>query len=187
MSLRTPDGKLVQKMYVGADQIVKAYSDGRVVFSSVADTFAMSRTLDRTFGDTPASGGGNVDPQTFTYQEQDWELWQVIPFLGSGVGPPGVGDCRVQLRNRSIGRGQMELADMPARVILTSEGGQTADWPGLPWAFTRPTAGNKYTSPGSGQSARRAIDYEPARTIGSATPASLGINQGETFTITLVF
>lgn len=150
-------------------------------------SFSFERTLDRTFTDTPASGGGNVSPQTFEYEGNTWQLWQVIPFLGAGVGPPSAGDCRVQLRNRGVGRGQNLLADMPSRVVLSVVGSQTADWTDLPWEFTRPTAGNKYTSPGSGNNARRAIDYEPVRSVAGLSPAGVSITQGETFTITLIF
>ena len=67
--------------------------------------YEFTRTLDRTFTDSPASGGGNVEPQTFTHEGENWELWQVVPYLGTGVGPISTGDCRIQLRNRSISRG----------------------------------------------------------------------------------
>ena len=143
--------------------------------------YRLSRTIDRTFTDTPASGGGNVAPQTFTHEGNTWQCWQVIPFLGSGVGPPSVGDCRVQLRNRGLSRGQNILEDMPSRVVLTQSG-----WTNSPWEFTRPTASNKFTSPGSGNNARRAIDYEPVRSPGS-TPAAEGVAMGDNFTIDLYF
>lgn len=142
-------------------------------------SYEFTRTLDRTFTDTPASGGGNVEPQTFTHEGDAWELWQVVPYLGSGVGPQSVGDCRIQLRNRSISRGAMELADMPDRVVLVQN-----TWNKSPWEFTRPTANNKFSNVATGNSARRAIDYEPVRTPG-ANPTAEGVAQGETFTITL--
>ena len=151
------------------------------------ERYVIARTLDRTFaGDTPASGGGNVPPDVFMRGDDTWQLYQVVPFLGVGVSPRTIGDCRIHIRDRSISRNQMELADMPDRVILSAAAGQTADWTDLPWIFTRPTANNKFTSPGSGSSARRSVDYEPERSIaGGVNASSLGIAQGETFTITL--
>lgn len=140
-----------------------------------------TRTLDRTFTDTPASGGGNVEPERFMHEGANWELWQVVPFLGSGVGPTTVGDCRVQLRNRDKTRGQNELEDMPDDVIVAQD-----SWTGSPWRFTRPTANNKFSNVASGNSARKAIDYEPERTPG-ANPTAEGIAQGQTFTITLIW
>lgn len=157
------------------------------IASEDVPSFSFARTLDRTWTDTPGSGGGNVEPDTFEYEGENWELWQVVPFLGSSVGPINIGDCRVQLRNRSINRGQMELEDMPSRVILSSVGDQTADWTNLPWEFNRPSANNKFSNVGSGNSARKGIDYEPVRDISGATPTSLGIAQGEIFTATLIF
>ena len=148
-------------------------------------SYTLSRTLDRTFTDTPASGGGNVDPQTFVHDGDTWQVWQVIPYLGSGVSPPSVGDCRIHLRDTSIDRDSMQLADMPPSVVI-SAGAGTADWTSLPWTFTRPTAASKFTSPGSGDAARRGIDYEPERAIG-ASPAAEGIAQGETFDVTITF
>lgn len=151
-------------------------------------SFTIARTLDRTFVDTPASGGGNVSPDTFVYNGQTWEVWQVVPFLAPGVSPIQRGDCRVHIRNRAISRDAMQLADMPVRVVLSAASGQTADWLGLPWTFTRPTNTAKFTSPGSGNEARRSIDYERAiENRSTVTPTSLGIAQGETFSITLEF
>ena len=143
------------------------------------DSYDFTRTLDRTFTDTPASGGGNVSPQTFEHEEEDWELWQVVPYLGAGVGPRSVGDCRIQLRNRDKNRGSMQLDEMPDRVVLTQ-----ADWTNSPWEFTRPTQSNKFSNVGSGNNARKGIDYEPVRSIG-ATPAAEGIAQGQEFMVTL--
>lgn len=146
------------------------------------DSYSFTRTLDRSFGVTPASGGGNVEPQEFEHGGQDWELWQVIPFLGQGVvSGDRIGDCRIQLRNRSINRGAMQLSDMPERVVLTRDG-----WTGSPWTFNRPTANNKFTNVATGNSARKGIDYEPARDP-AANPAADGIAQGQEFTITLFF
>ena len=149
-----------------------------ITFGSV---YEFARTLDRTFTDTPASGGGNVDPQQFVHAGANWELWQVVPYLGAGVGPPTVGDCRVQLRNRDKSRGQNELADMPDQVIVKRDG-----WANSPWTFTRPTAGNKFSNVASGNSARKAIDYEPDRSVG-ANPTAEGIAQGQDFTVTLIW
>lgn len=147
-----------------------------------APSFAFTRTLDRTFStDTPGSGGGNVPPQTFVHKGDTWQLWQVIPYLGAGVGPRQVGDCRLHLRNRGKNRGSNLLAEMPIRVVLAQAG-----WTGSPWTFTRPTAANKFTNAGSGNSARKSIDYEPVRSIG-ANPGAEGIAQGQEFTCTLIF
>ena len=150
------------------------------------DSYSLDRTLDRTWGSgagaTPGSGGGNVPAQTFEHEGDTWELWQVVPFLGSSVGPPSVGDCRVQLRDRSVGRGQNLLENMPDRIVLSGDA-----FTGLPWTFTRPTAANKFTNVGSGGSARKGIDYEPSGRTPGANPAADGIAQGESFTITLHF
>ena len=159
---------------------------GEVPFAG--DRYIFDRTLDRTWGAgagaTPGSGGGNVSPDEFTHDGDTWQLWQVVPFLGAAVGAPSTGDCRIHLRDRSIGRGAMQLANMPDRVILSAVGDDTADWTGLPWTFTRPTANNKFTNVGSGGSARKGIDYEPVHALG-ANPGAVGIAQGETFTCTL--
>ena len=141
----------------------------------------INRTLDRSFGNgvTPASGGGNVEPDRFVHEGANWELWQVIPFLGPGIAT--VGDCRVQLRNRDKSRGQNLLTDMPVRVVIAGN-----DWTGLPWTFTRPTANNKFNNVSSGNSGRKGIDYEPVHNIGTS-PAAVGIAEDESFTITLFF
>ena len=153
-------------------------------------SYTLSRTLDRTWGSgagaTPGSGGGNVPAQTFVHEGDTWELWQVVPFLGSAVSPPSAGDCRIQLRNRAVNRGSMVLSDMPTKITLLMGSGDTADWTGLPWTFTRPTANNKFTNVGSGNSARKGIDYEPEHSLG-ANPTAVGIAQGESFRITLFF
>lgn len=159
---------------------------GTITYDADTSTvIELMRTLDRTWasgaGATPGSGGGNVQPDRFTYDGENWECWQVVPFLGTGVNPPSVGDCRVHLRNRDINRGQMLLEDMPDRVILKMDG-----WTDSPWEFTRPTAGNKFINVGSGNSARKGIDYEPRRTI-TGTPTSVGITQGQTFSIMLIW
>ena len=135
---------------------------------TVGDSYDFNLTLDRTFsGDTPAYGGGNVDPLAFQHDGEDWELWQVIPFVGAAVGT--VGECRIQLRNRSINRGQMLLEDMPDRIIITSDA-----FIGTPWEFTRPTANNDFFNVGGGNSARRGINYIPVRTP-EANIAAAGI------------
>ena len=148
-------------------------------------SYRFARTLDRTWGSgtgaTPGSGGGNVEPQTFQHEGNTWQLWQVVPYLGTAVSPPSVGDCRIQLRNRGVNRGAMRLADMPSRIVLEQSG-----WTGSPWTFTRPTANNKFTNVGSGNSARKGIDYEPVRSVG-ANPTAEGITQGDNFHVTLHF
>ena len=155
--------------------------------ADAASRFSIDRTLDRTFTDTPASGGGNVSPDTFEYNGQTWEVWQVVPFLGAAVSSAGVGRCRVHLRNRAVNRGSMQLTDMPRQIIISAVGAQTADWTGLPWTFNRPASGATFTSPGSGNAARRSLDYDPVRNVAGQTPAGAGVAQGETFTATLVF
>ena len=146
-----------------------------------------NRTLDRTWGSgnaaTPGSGGGNVQPDRWEYLGDSWELWQVVPFLGTGAGVSGdrIGDCRIHIRNRDVNRGSMQLTSLPDRVILTRDG-----WTGSPWEFTRPTSNSKFTNAGSGNSARKSADYEPVHTPG-ANPTAVGISQGQTFTATLIW
>ena len=158
--------------------------------AAVAAGITLARTLDRTWGSgagaTFGSGGGNVAAQEFVNDGTNWELWQVVPFLGSAVSPPSVGDCRIQLRNRDKSRGQNLLTEMPSQIRLFAGSGDTADWTGLPWVFNRPTAANKFTNVGSGNGARKGIDYEPVHTIG-ANPGAVGIAQGESFRIALIF
>lgn len=156
------------------------------VFKASPVGITISRTLDRSFGtggSTPASGGGNVSPDTFVNDGTNWELWQVIPYLGAGVvGSDDFGDCRVQLRNRDKGVGQSTLAEMPRQVILTMD-----NWSGSPWTFNRPTSNAKFSTAGNNNAnRRRVIDYEPARTPG-ANAAAEGIAQGQSFTVTLIF
>lgn len=158
--------------------------------AAAVTSYTLARTLDRAWGSgaglTPGSGGGNTVAQTFTHLGDSWQLWQVVPFLGSAVGPRSVGDCRLHLRNTAKSRAQNQLSEMPARIRLFAGAGDTADWTGLPWEFTRPTANNKFTNAGSGNSARKSIDYEPVHSVG-ANPTAVGIAQGETFRIELIF
>ena len=150
-------------------------------------SYTIARTLDRTFVDTPASGGGNISPDTFTHNGQSWEVWQVVPYLGSGVSPVQRGDARVHIRNRNVRRNDMELSDLPERITIFAAAGQTADWVQLPWNFTRPTNTAKFSRPGGGNSARVSADYEPAGRTPLANASVSGIAQGETFSITLFF
>ena len=151
-----------------------------------APRYRFTRTLERTFSGHPAWGGGNVNQNAVgnrrVHDGTNWELWQVIPFDGpalSGV----LGACRLHLRNRDKGRGANTLAEMPARVTLSG-----ADWTGLPWTFTRTTNGAQFVNVASGSSARKAVTYIADRVIaGGATPANVGIAQGEAFTIELFF
>ena len=137
-------------------------------------------TLDRTFTDTPTYGGGNRQPLRFIHDGENWELWQVIPYVGQGVGPAAsVGDCRLQLRNRDKNRGQNLLTDMPDRVTIESD-----DFVGTPWTYTRGTANADFGNVASGNSARKSVNYNPDFDI-AANPAAAGIAQGETLTITL--
>lgn len=149
-------------------------------------SYRIERTLDRTFTDTPGSGGGNVSPDEFEHEGDSWQLWQVLPFVGASVDSGAVGRCRIQIRDRSVGRGQNLLENMPTRIELSASGAETADWTGLPWAFTR--SAENFRNVGSGNAARKSVDYLPTRSIPAGqTPAQAGVGQGETFTITLIF
>ena len=148
-----------------------------------------TRTLERSFSGFPAWGGGNVNNNAvgnrradFVQDGVNWELWQIVPFDGVVIG--GVhGACRLQLRNRDVSRGANTLEMMPTRVELSG-----ADWRGLPWTFMRTPNDSEFTNVASGQSARKAVSYHADRSIASnVTPASLGIAEGESFTITLHF
>ena len=150
--------------------------------------YRFTRTLERTFSGHPAWGGGNVNNNAvgnrridFVHEGTNWELWQILPFDGPAVG--GVlGACRLQLRNRDKNRGTNTLAEMPARCRLSG-----ADWTGLPWTFTRTTAAAQFTNVASGSGARKAVTYIADRASVGASPAAVGIAQGESFTIELFF
>lgn len=156
-------------------------------------TFSFSRTLERTFSGHPAWGGGNVQDNAvgnrradFTKGGENWEVWQVIPFDGPAIS--GVlGACRLHLRNRSKNRGQNLLADMPTRVVLSAGAGNTADWIGLPWSFTRSTNQSLFMNVASGNSARKSVTYIADRASIPANAGLAGIAQGESFTFTLQF
>ena len=187
MALRLGNSDVVCAL--GGTRVNVALGSTLLIPASSVPTFDISRTLDRTFNPgTPASGGGNVEPDTFTHVGNDgdasatWQLWQVIPFLNQGVvSADRAGDARIHLRDRSVSRGNNQLANMPSQIIITRDG-----WTGSPWVFNRPTAGSKFTNAGSGNSARKSIDYEPVRAHG-ANPAAEGIVQGQTFTVRLIF
>ena len=179
-------------IYLGGQEYSKAYLAGNEIsgiqvggnnFISTAPSYEVERTLDRTFSNSsPASGGGNVTPDTFTHEGNTWQLWQVIPYLGQGVVPSSrFGQCRIHLRNRAVSRGAMQLSDMPSQLILTH-----GSWEGSPWVFNRPTSDATFTTPGRGDSARRSLDYIPARSP-LANAAASGVAQGQTFTIRLIF
>ena len=148
-----------------------------------------TRSLERTFSGHPAWGGGNVQNNPAGNQRIDfvndgtnWECWQIVPFDGPAIS--GVhGACMMQLRNRDKGRGSNTLEEMPSRVTLSG-----ADWTGLPWTFTRTTNPAQFTNVAGGSSARKAVRYIADRTVAAgATAASLGIAQGESFTIEIFF
>lgn len=155
---------------------------------ATASVYTLSRQMDRVFSsDTPASGGGNTTPDTFEHDGNTWQVWQVIPFIGSNVVSSRVGYCRVHLRNRGVNRGQMTLESMPSKIEITN-----ADWTGSPWTFTRPTSEATFTNAGSGQQARKSLDYIPDRTpLASAAASGMSLTadntQGETFTIKFTF
>ena len=163
------------------------------VVAPSGDVYTFARTLDRTFSGHPTWGGGNVNNGAvgnrradFEHNGANWELWQVIPFDGPAISGQ-LGACRVHLRNRSKGRGQNQLAEMPDRLELSAGAGQTADWIGLPWAFTRTTSAAQFTNVAGGAAARKAVTYIPARVNPGASPAAVGIAQGESFTVALFF
>ena len=151
--------------------------------------FTFTRTLERTFSGHPAWGGGNVNNNAagnrradFVHEGTNWEMWQIVPFDGAPIG--GVhGACRIQFRNRDVGRGQNTLEMMPSRIALRG-----ADWDGLPWTFTRTTNPAQFTNVAGDNSARKAVTYIADRAVAAGdTPASVGIAQGEEFTIDLYF
>ena len=148
-------------------------------------TYTFTVTLDRTFSaSTPAWGpvrsGGQFQPEEFVHDGANWELWQVIPYIGSGVGNGNPGGCRVHLRNRDISRGNMTLESCPDRIILTR-----SEWTGSPWTFTRGTAGSDFFNAGSGNPARRQVNYYPSGRVPGATAAADGVSQGDELTVTL--
>ena len=125
-----------------------------------------------------AVGNRRID---FVHEGTNWELWQILPFDGPAVG--GVlGACRCQFRNRDKSRGTNTLEEMPSRVRLSG-----ADWTGLPWSFTRTANGAQFTNVGSGNAARKAVTYIADRASVGASPAAVGIAQGEAFTIEMFF
>lgn len=159
------------------------------VAAEAVTEYTLQRQMDRVFSsDTPASGGGNTTPDTFTHNGATWQVWQVIPFLGVGiVGNDRRGQCRVHLRDRSVNRGQMTLESMPSSIEITKSG-----WIGSPWTFKRPTSEATFTNAGSGNQARKSLDYIPDRTpLASAAASGMSLTvaggQGETFTIKLTF
>lgn len=153
----------------------------------VVPSYSFSRTLNRTFSGHPTWGGGNVsDPANFVHNGDSWRLYQVIPFSGPAIG--GVlGDCRIHLRDRSIGRGQNTLESFPTRLEISKGADDTADWTGLPWTFTRTTSQSRFMNAGSGGQARKQVGYVADRPSPGASPAAVGIAQGESFTVTLFF
>lgn len=157
--------------------------------TAAQNTYEFTRTLERTFSGHPAWGGGNVNDNAagnrradFVHEGTNWEMWQAVPFDGPAIG--GVhGACMIQLRNRDKNRGQNTLEEMPSKVTISG-----ADWTGLPWTFTRTTSTSQFSNVASGNSARKAVRYIADRTVPSGdTPTSVGIAQGESFTITLEF
>lgn len=151
-------------------------------------SYAFSRALDRVFSGHPAWGGGNVGAQAFDFVHEGarFRVYQVLPFDGPAVG--GVlGACRIHIRNRDKGRGQNTLEEMPARLTLSAEGADTADWTGLPWSFTRTTNPAQFTNAGSGGTARKQVTYIADRASVGASPAAVGIARPESFTTTLYY
>ena len=154
----------------------------------VVPSYAASRALDRVVSGHPAWGGGNVGAAAFDFVHDGsrFRVYQVLPFDGPAVG--GVlGACRIHIRNRDKGRGQNTLAEMPSRLTLSAEAGDTADWTGLPWSFTRSTNPAHFSNAGSGGTARKQVTYIADRASVGASPAAVGIDRGESFTFTLYF
>ena len=156
---------------------------------SSTKSYSVRRTIDKAFGATLASGGGSVTPDTFMHGGVSWELWQVVPIIGANVSASGVGDCRIQLRNRGKGRGQNLLSEMPSSIKISKETGDSANWTILPWTFYRPAASEalKFSNVGSGNSARKAVDYESDNSPWISSSAEAKISNGDTFTITMYF
>ena len=161
-------------------------------------SYAFSRRTERTFSGIGVWGGGNVQNNPagnrridFVHEGTNWELWQIVPFDAPVIG--GVlGACRLQLRNRDKNRGQNRLEEMPSRITLSKGAGDTADWTGLPWSFTRTTVSSQFTNVASGNSGRKAVTYIADRDVTGLTAAGVGIDaataqSGESFTITLYF
>ena len=159
------------------------------IAEETGNVITLNRTMDRVFsGTTPASGGGNVPPSVFTHEGNEWRLYQVIPFLGQGVVPANRnGHLRVHLRDRSVNRGEMTLASMPDRIEISG-----ASWTGLPWTFKKPTSEATFTNAGSGNAARKSLDYIPDRQpLASASASGISLDTSpqnrETFVIKLFF
>ena len=157
--------------------------------------YSASRTMDRAFSGFPAWGGGNVAaPINFVHAGANFRVYQVIPFDGVAVG--GIhGACRIHIRNRDKNRGNNTLEEMPDKIRISKGAGDTADWTGLPWEFTRTTDANRFTNAGSGGNARKQVWYNADRTVAAGdTPASLGIADptqsgvdGESFTVEFIY
>ena len=145
------------------------------------DRYTFTVTLDRTFTDTPTYGGGNVDPLRFVHDGENWEVWQIIPHLGAAVDSSNRGQSRIQIRNRSKGRGQNTLAEMPDRMIIES-----AQFNGTPWEFHKTTNAGQFTNTGSGNPARKTL-YFIAQFSPASSPANAGIAQGESMTVTFIW
>ena len=142
-------------------------------------------TLDRTFSaSTPAWGpvrsGGQFQPEEFVYAGENWELWQVIPFIGAGIGNGNQRGARVHLRNRDVSRGNMTLESCPDRIILTR-----SEWTGSPWTFTRGTLAVDFFNAGSGNAARRQVNYYPSGRVPGVSAAADGVSQGDAFEVAL--
>lgn len=139
--------------------------------------FTFTRTIDRNWGETFGSGGG-ADPTEFVYNGVNWELYQIVPFVGANIvtSQRAQGDCYVQMRNRDISRGAMTVDMLPDRIIIAR-----SEWLQSPWMFNRTT---RFGNVGSGNNARVGAGYAPTRTPAS-TPSAEGISNGDAFQITL--
>ena len=133
-----------------------------------------TREINVPFGATWASGRATPF-NDFEYEGEAWRLYQIIPFIG-GTDVGTVGDARIQIRNRDVGRNQNTIEMMPDRITITR-----SEWTGSPWTFNKKSITGR---PGGGNQARVAVDYSPTRTV-SGTPASNGVSDTDTFTIEL--
>lgn len=150
--------------------------------------YSATRTLDRSFSGFPVWGGGNVNNnpagnRRFDYEHggQSFEVWQIIPFDGPAIGGT-LGNAKIQLRNRDRNRGTNMLSEAPDSIRISG-----ADWTGLPWTFTRTTNESQFTNVASGNSARKAVVYVADRASVGASPSAVGIAEGESFTIDLIY
>ena len=175
-------GEQYDKAYVGGQEFTGVEVAGEAYAGASGSSYTFMMTLDRTFsGHTPAAGPNVGSQPRFTHDGTEWRVWQVIPFLGPGIGT--VGDLRLQADKVGQAATTLALADMPDRVRVAH-----SSWTGSPWTFERPASG--ISTPGNN---RRAVDYDPVGRTPTGTPAQSGIStntlpgEGQTFSVTIFF